>query len=183
MAGCDIDSGNASKLSHCKGKLRCGAQGIENIGFYTVGSQAQRCFFGKFRGHAAGVMGNRHALGLTVHCCYVICQTLCGLSHCVDVHAVNTGTDHTSKTCGTKFQLFIKAFFHFIFIIFNCFQLFFGIFIKIRVGEPFLIKLFVVHILLPPCATLIYSGRPRHQLLYGLPDRSFMGHHSPQPAY
>ena len=49
MACRDINSCNAPQLTHCKGKLRSGTQGLELICLDSVGCQGHGCFHGKFR--------------------------------------------------------------------------------------------------------------------------------------
>ena len=49
MAGCYVDTCNASQMTYCKRKLRCRTKCLKDIRLNSVSCQAKRCFLGKLR--------------------------------------------------------------------------------------------------------------------------------------
>ena len=69
----------------------------------------------------AGIISDCHTLGLLVYFCDVVCKTLSCSSYYIDVHAVGSGSDDSTETCGTELQIHIKTFFDLIIIFCNIF--------------------------------------------------------------
>ena len=133
MAGCNIDAGYASQFPHCKGQLRCGTQGLELVCLDSVGCQSHGRLHGKFRGHMAGVICNRHALICSALLYNVVGKALGGTSHHINIHPVNAGADNTSQSCCSELQVHIKTLFNLIFVTFYGAKLCFCVLIKIGV--------------------------------------------------
>ena len=49
MAGCYVDTCNASQMTYCKGKLRCRAKCLEDVSLDSVSCQAKCCFLSELR--------------------------------------------------------------------------------------------------------------------------------------
>ncbi len=131
MAGCHNDTCCTAEFADSKGKLRCRAEGIEQICLDPVCIQAECCFHCKFRRKFSGIICDRYALFLAALLDDVIGKTLCCFSDRVEIHTVCSCTDHTTKAACTEFKITIEAVFDLFFIITDCQKLVFGILIKI----------------------------------------------------
>ena len=76
----------------------------------------------------------------------IIRQTLSCLSYRVNVHAVRPCPNDPSQTSGSKFEVHIKTLFFLILVICNVLKLFLRILIEIRIAQPLLVDVFVVHV-------------------------------------
>ena len=92
-----------------------------------------------------GIIGNGNTAFLSVYPADIIGKSLCSLAHGINIHPVGSGSDHTTKSGCTKFQIHIKTVFDLFFISLNTFQLISGILVKIRIVQPALIIFFVSH--------------------------------------
>ena len=149
MACSDINPCNAAKLTDCIGKFRGWAQAFKYIRLNAIGCKAEGCFVCKFRGHPPGIIGNRHALCLSIYRCDIVSQALGCLTHCIDIHTVRSCTDYAPEPGRAKFQIHVETFFYLFFIIGDSPQLCFGCFIKIWVLQPVFVNLPVIHFLPP----------------------------------
>ena len=158
MAGRNVDAGDRSQPADCIRKFRRRAQRFENVRLDPVCRQAARRFIGKFRGHPAGIVGNRHAFRLPVIFYDIICKSLCGLPYRIYIHPVRSCSDHASKTCCSKLQLFVKTLFYFVVIIRYTPKLFFRGIVEIGIFQPFFITFAIFHFrYLLSLMTLLYN--------------------------
>ena len=102
MARRDHNSGNAAEFTHGKGKLRCRTQAVKHIRLDAVCVQAERRLIRKFGGHDSRIVGDRNALLLSVLGENVVRQSLCRLTHGINVHAVRSRSDHAAQSAGSK---------------------------------------------------------------------------------
>ena len=119
MAGSDVDACHAAQLADSKGQLRCGAQGFKLVCLDSVGCQSHSRLHGKFRRHMAGVIGNGYALVRSALLDDVVCQSLCGPSYYINIHAVDSCSDDSPKACGPELQIHVKTLFDLVLIAFN----------------------------------------------------------------
>lgn len=106
---------------------------LELVCLDSVGCQSHGRLHGKFRGHMAGVICNRHALICSALLYNVVGKALGGTSHHINIHPVNAGADNTSQSCCSELQVHIKTLFNLIFVTFNGAKLCFCVLIKIGV--------------------------------------------------
>ena len=78
-----------------------------------------------------GIIRNRNAFSLTVVFHDIVCQSLCCLANCINIHTVCSRADDASQSCSTELQIHVKSFLYFIFILFDTFKLRSRIFIKV----------------------------------------------------
>ena len=102
MAHRNHNSGNAAEFTHGKGKLRRRTQAVKHIRLDAVCVQAERRLIRKFSGHDSGIVGDRHSLLLSVLGENVVRQSLCRLTHGINVHAVRSRSDHAAQSAGSK---------------------------------------------------------------------------------
>ena len=97
-----------------------------------------------------GVKRDRNALVCSALFDNIVRKSLSRAADCIDIHTVDSGSDDSAKSCGTKLQVHIETFFDLIFIVRNCAKLFFCLLVKVRIGKPFLVDLHVIlHVLTP----------------------------------
>ena len=131
VARSDVDSCNTSQFADCVRQFRCRAKRFEDISLDSVCRKTKSCFICKFWRHPSGIKCNCDSLVSISTLLYVICKSLCCFSYSINIHTVGSGSDHTTKSGCSKFQIRIKAFFYFIFIVFQTFQLCLCVCIKI----------------------------------------------------
>ena len=90
-------------------------------------------------------MGDRNALLLSVLGENVVRQSLCRLTHGINVHAVRSRSDHAAQSAGSKLQLTVKTILDLRLIVLNGSKLCLCILIKIRVCAPLFVSLHVTH--------------------------------------
>ena len=146
VAGCDHDAGDAAKFPHCKGKLRCGAQGLKKIGMDAVCIQAESCLSCKLRGHDTGIVGNGNSFVLAFHSNDIVGKSLCGLTYRIDIHAVGSSSDHSTESASSKLQLTVEAVLDLFLVARKVFQFLLGLCIKIRVCTPFFVGFLITHL-------------------------------------
>ena len=159
VAGGDIDTRDTAQLAHCEGQLRGGAKGFKLVSLDAVGSQGHCGLHGKFRRHAAGVVGDGHALIRAALLDNVVGQPLGRPSHHIDVHAVDARADHAAQAGGSELQVHIETLFDFIFIARNGAKLFFCRFVEIGVVQPLFIDFHVIlHSIILPSVSAFPLG-------------------------
>ena len=164
VAGCNINACRTAQMTKGEGKLRRRPQRLKNISLDSICRQAQSRFPGKFRRHIPGIIGHCHAFVFLSHQLDIICQSLGGFPHHIDIHPVCSRADNPPETGRSEFQLLIKPLLNFLFIVLNCFQLRLCFCIKIRIFKPFPVYCFVVHTT-PPYLSLfllIITRFPSH---------------------
>ena len=111
-------------------------------------AQYIRCCPGKEFTIVAGVISNNHTAVLAGFCTIGIQQisakTHCCLTYSVLVHAVGTGTHHTTQSARAKFKITVKAILDFFFII-NGFKFLTSCLIKELVIQPLFISFLIAH--------------------------------------
>ena len=145
MARRNHNSGNAAEFTHGKGKLWRRTQAVKHIRLDAVCVQAERRLIRKFSGHDSGIVGDRNALLLSVLRENVVRQSLCRLTHGINVHAVRSRSDHAAQSAGSKLQLTVKTILDLRLIVLNGSKLCLCILIKIRVCAPLFVSLHVTH--------------------------------------
>ena len=96
MAGCNVNSGYASKGANSIRKFRRRAQGFKHVRLDSVSGKAQCSFICKLRGHAPGIVCDRHAFRLTAILHNIVGKPLGCLPDRIDVHAVRSCADDSS---------------------------------------------------------------------------------------
>ena len=145
MARRNHNSGNAAEFAHGKGKLRRRTQAVKHIRLDAVCVQAECRLIRKFGGHDSGIVGDRNALLLSVLGENVVRQSLCRLTHGINVHAVRSRSDHAAQSAGSKLQLTVKPIFNLRLIVLDGSKLCLCILVKIRVCAPLFVSLHVTH--------------------------------------
>ena len=97
-----------------------------------------------------GVKRDRNALVCSALFDNIVGKSLGRTAHRIDIHTIDPCSDDSAKSCGTKLQVHIETFFDLVFIVRDCAKLFFRLFVKVRIGKPFLVDLHVIlHVLTP----------------------------------
>ena len=136
MARRNHNSGNAAEFAHGKGKLRRRTQAVKHIRLDAVCVQAERRLIRKFGGHDSGIVGDRHSLLLSVLGENVVRQSLCRLTHGINVHAVRSRSDHAAQSGSTELQIHVKALFNLLLIPGDRLKLRSGRLVKIWIVQP-----------------------------------------------
>ena len=119
MTGCNVDTGDAAKRTHCIRQFRRRTQRFEDISLNSIGCQAQSRLICKFRRHPAGIVCDCHALLLPVLADNIIRKTLGRLSHRINIHTIRSCTDDSPKAGCPEFQILIKTLLDLVIIIGN----------------------------------------------------------------
>ena len=144
MAGCDNDTSCAAQFPYSKAQHGCGTQRRVYISTDAVACQYQTSDLSKFGGHMAGVISDGYAFVLCAFFQDVVCQTLCGTTYSVTVQTVAACPNDSAQTACTKFQVFVKTFFDFLFVCGNFPQIFFCCFVNGGVCQPLMVSFHVI---------------------------------------
>ena len=93
-----------------------------------------------------GIICNGNTLGFLVYFCDVVGKTLSCSSYYINIHTVGTRANDTAQACRTKFKIHIKTLFDLIFVVFDCFQLFFCCLVEVWVFKPLIIDFLIIHV-------------------------------------
>ena len=93
-----------------------------------------------------GIKSNGYSLRCLARFVDIICKTLCCLTNRVNIHTIGSGTNDSTQTSGSKLKIHVKTLFDLIVVICDVLQLLFGILIKVRIAQPLLVDVFVVHV-------------------------------------
>ena len=104
--------------------------------FDAVCVQAKRRLIRKFGGHDSRIVGDRNALLLSVLGENVVRQSLCRLTHGINVHAVRSRSDHAAQSGSTELQIHVEALFNLLLIPGDRLKLRSGRLVKIWIVQP-----------------------------------------------
>ena len=119
VAGSNIQTCDAVQFTYCEGQFRSRTKRLEFVCFNSICCQCQSCFLSKFRRHPAGIIGNGNTLILAALFDNVVGKALGCTAYHINVHTVNTGTNHSAKSGGTKLKILVKALLNLLIIILN----------------------------------------------------------------
>ncbi len=154
VAGGDVDARDAAQLAHGEGQLRGGTQGLKFVRLDAVGRQRESRLLRKLRGHAAGIVGDSHALVLASLFDDVVGKALGRPAHHINVHAVDACADDAAKSRSAELKVHIKSLFYLLLVILDGAQLLLGGLVEVWILKPFLIN---AHVILHNCSiTLLH---------------------------
>ena len=157
MARRNDNTGHTAQMAERKRQLRRRAQTLKYICLNSVCIQTKRRLIRKFRRHPAGIVGNRHALFLSVLRNNIICESLCRLTHGIDIHTVRSRAYNAAQSSRSKFQLTVKTILNLGGIVLDRRKLRFCIRVEIVICTPLLIKLHIAHTRSPSLLCLLSS--------------------------
>ena len=110
MAGCYVHAGYGAELTDGKADLRGGAEALEKIDLYAIGTEDVCNTFCKHTAVVTTVVTHNHALSaLGESLVDVVGKTLGGHTNNIFVHTVCTGTHDAAQTTGSELQALIEG--------------------------------------------------------------------------
>ncbi len=111
VAGCYVNSCLCAQMTYGKGNFWCGAQALEEIHLYAVGTKDGSYSLGKETSVVAAIVShyNTQLLTLGEGLNQIVGKSLCGHAHDVLVHSVGSCSHDAAQSTCAEFQILVKG--------------------------------------------------------------------------